>query len=51
MANVNMYATDNFILSGLGRLNGKYYCTSVTHTLSRSGHSMTISGYKVWGRL
>lgn len=51
MANVNMYATDNFILSGLGRLNGKYYCTSVTHNLSRSGHSMTISGYLVWGRL
>ena len=51
MANVNMYATDNFILSGLGRLNGKYYCTSITHTLSRSGHSMTVSGYKVWGRL
>ena len=51
MANVNMYATDNFMLSGVGRLDGKYYCTSVTHTLSRSGHSMTITGYKVWGRL
>ena len=51
MANVNMYATDNFLLSGLGRLDGKYYCTSITHTLSRSGHVMTVSGYKVWGRL
>ena len=51
MANVNMYATDNFMLSGVGRLNGKYYCTSVTHSLSRSGHSMTITGYLVWGRL
>ena len=51
MANVTMYATDNFMLSGLGRLDGKYYCSSVTHTLSRSGHRMTISGYKVWGRL
>lgn len=51
MANVNMYATDNFMLSGVGRLNGKYYCTSVTHTLSRGGHTMTITGYRVWGRL
>lgn len=51
LANVNMFATDNFLLSGFGRLDGKYYCKSVTHSLSRSGHSMSVSGYKIWGRL
>lgn len=51
LANANMFATDNFLLSGFGRLDGKYYCKSVTHSLSRSGHTMSISGYRIWGRL
>lgn len=45
-------ATNNFMISGMGRLNGKYFCTSVTHSASASsGHKMTVRGYKIFNRL
>ena len=46
-----MYATDNFQVNGLGRADGKYFATSITHTLNSSGYTQTISGYKVFNRL
>lgn len=51
MADTTIFATDNFLLNGLGRMDGKYYCESVTHSVSRSGHTMTVKGYRIWGRL
>lgn len=45
-------ATNRFKIAGMGRLNGKYFCTSVTHTVSgSSGHKMTVRGYKIFNRL
>ena len=47
-----LYATDNFMISGMGRMNGKYFCTSVTHSANGgSGHKMTVKGYKIFNRL
>ena len=47
-----LYATDNFMISGMGRMNGKYFCTSVTHSVNGgSGHKMTVKGYKIFSRL
>lgn len=43
-------ATNNFNIAGMGRLDGKYSCTSVTHTLNGSGHKMTVRGYKIFDR-
>lgn len=51
MANVNLYATDNFELTGMGRMNGKYYTQSVTHSVGQSGESMTVTGYKIFERM
>ena len=44
-------ATDNFAIKGMGRLNGKYACTSVSHSIGSSGHRMTVTGYKIFNRL
>ncbi len=43
-------ATNNFAVSGMGRMDGKYFCTSVTHTITSSGHKMTVTGYKIFNR-
>mgnify|MGYP004468427735 FL=1 len=47
-----LYATDNFMISGMGRMDGKYFCTSVTHSVNGgSGHKMIVKGYKIFNRL
>lgn len=43
-------ATNNFNIAGMGRMNGKYFCTSVTHSITGSGHKMTVTGYKIFNR-
>ncbi len=43
-------ATNNFKIAGMGRIDGKYFCTSVTHSLNSSGHKMTVRGYKIFNR-
>ena len=43
-------ATNRFNIAGMGRMNGKYYCTSVTHSITGSGHKMTVTGYKIFNR-
>lgn len=45
-----LYATNNFAIEGMGRMNGKYYTESVTHTFSGSGHKATAKGYRVFKR-
>lgn len=44
-------ATNNFQIEDMGRMDGKYFCTSVTHSFSGSGHQMTVKGYKIFNRL
>lgn len=51
MANVNLFATDNFEVLGMGRCDGKYYTSSVTHSLSQSGESMSVEGYRIFDRM
>ena len=47
-----LYATDNFMIYGMGRMDGKYFCTSVTHSVNGGyGHKMTVKGYKIFNRL
>ena len=47
-----LWATENFAIEGMGRCDGKYYTSSVTHTVTGSGgHSMTVTGYKIFDRL
>lgn len=46
-----LFATNNFQIEGMGRMNGKYFCTSVTHSFTGSGHQMTVKGYKIFNRL
>lgn len=47
-----LWATENFGIEGMGRCDGKYYTSSVTHTVTGSGgHSMTVTGYKIFDRL
>lgn len=51
MPNERMYATDNFLISGLGRADGKYFATSVTHSINEGKYSCQLTGYRIFDRL
>ncbi|MGL5435991.1 MAG: phage late control D family protein [Lachnospiraceae bacterium] len=52
LGNPNIVATCNIEITGMGRISGKYFVDKVTHSLSgSSGHSMTVSGYRIFERL
>lgn len=52
MADINMVATCNIEVYGMGRCNGKYFIEKVTHEVSgSSGYKMNVSGYRIFNRL
>lgn len=51
MPKVILYATDNFQFEDGGICSGKYFTSSVTHSLSGGKYSMQVTGYKVFDRL
>lgn len=52
LGNANIVASCNIEVKGMGRIDGKYYVTKVSHDLSgTSGHKMSVSAYKIFPRL
>ena len=47
----HLYATENFALADVGRMNGKYFATSVSHNVTGGNYTMTVTGYKIFNRL
>ncbi|MBS4931228.1 MAG: hypothetical protein KH020_07850 [Clostridiales bacterium] len=46
MANNKINATDTIYISGLKKLDGKYFVDKVTHNLSNSGYTMSLELHK-----
>jgi len=52
LGNANIVASCNIEIKGMGRIDGKYYVTKVSHDLSGgSGHKMKVSAYRIFTRL
>ena len=52
LGDANIVASCNIEVKGMGRIDGKYYITKVSHELSGgSGHKMQVSAYKIFERL
>jgi hypothetical protein len=49
--NSKLYATANIKITGLGKLNGKYFITKITHNITPSGYSMSVEARKIQQRL
>lgn len=49
-ADPNIVATCNIALQGMGSMDGKYFVTKVSHSLSGK-HSMKVSAYRIFNRL
>nr|DAX23672.1 MAG TPA: tail protein [Caudoviricetes sp.] len=52
LGNANIVASCNIEVKDMGRIDGKYYVTKVSHELSgSSGHKMSVSAYRIFPRL
>lgn len=52
LGNPNIVASCNIEIKDMGRIDGKYYVTKVSHDLSgSSGHKMSVSAYRIFPRL
>ena len=51
MGDPNVVATCNIEIYGMGRCNGKYFVDKVKQRISGSGYTMSVSGYRIFGRL
>lgn len=45
--NVSLYATNNIRITGLGRIDGKYYIDKVSHSLGSNGFETTVDCSRV----
>ena len=50
MGDPNVVATCNIEIYGMGRCNGKYFVDKVKQRISGSGYTMSVSGYRIFGR-
>lgn len=49
-ADFRIHATQTILIANMGRATGKYFVTSVNHTVSSGGHQMRITAYKIFER-
>lgn len=51
LGNVNVVATCNIEVTGMGRCNGKYFVNKVTHRITGgSSYTMDVEGYRIFER-
>jgi len=51
MANPNITATNLIMISGLGKVDGKYFINKIKHNVTKSGYTMDLNIRKVQKRL